>query len=165
MLMDIMDKLYEAFDGISINSGYHTDIQMVVKGKLISRDRAVADWRSGYCCIGLPSEVLKEVNDNGISEFRTASFPIYASMDDVTMHTAFQLRQDLHTAIRRCPKFLSHVNDISAIQDMRIMSTQMADASDMRDEVVPNEFAEYMAIEILLEIEVDYEETYDEALL
>ena len=149
----VLDSVATALETISTANNYNTNIQKVIKGKLVPNHRVPPNWRQSYACVIFAGQ-QNESGQSDHTNLASADISVYASMSNVTSGSYMMFLDDIEASIS-ADTLLETSSDTYNVQDIMVTSIDIMDSAEL-DEVLSPEDEQYKDRESLITISVVY---------
>ena len=150
---EILDHIVTTLGEIKISSSYYTDIQQVIKGKVVNISNVPPLWRAGYCSVVFSDQ--ESVPTGTATLQATTTYTIYSAMDNCTSLTFMNFMDDIEASLAKNPSLEGLAHTSYNVIDSYIASIQIFDTEE-QDEMLSSGEEQYRVREALLSFVVSY---------
>ena len=148
----ILLDLVKALEGIDTADDYNTDIQKVVKGKILSPEKLPSAWRIALAQIRFAGQRNTRLDGHYEAE---AEFILLASMSNVNHDTFTMFLDDIEAAISKDPTRNGLASNAYDITDTWVDRMDLVDTEEL-DEVFDVNSERHKEMEAVIRIMVTY---------
>lgn len=149
----VLDSVVTALETISTANNYNTNIQKVIKGKIVANTRVPPEWRQSYACVVFGGQ-QNQVGQSDHTNIASAEISIYASMTNVTSAAYMMFLDDIEAAISADTVYQISAETYS-VQDVMVTAIDIMDNPEL-DEVLSPGDDQYKDRESLISVSVVY---------
>ena len=150
---EILNHIVTTLNGIRIASDYYTEIQQVIKGKIVNIGNVPPLWRAGYCAVVFSDQ--ESVPTGTATLQATTSYTIYSAMDNCTSEMFMNFMDDIEASLAKNSSLDGVAHTSYNVIDSYIASIQIFDTEE-QDEMLSSGDEQYRVREALLSFVVSY---------
>ncbi|MBN86471.1 MAG: hypothetical protein CL885_03000 [Dehalococcoidia bacterium] len=149
----ILNSIKTQMESIKTASGYYTNVQKVISGKLIPSAKVPPNMRASYICVLYGGQSNSPTQRAHLQQ-ATSEYTIFASMGNVTSEQFMNFLDDIESATSK-GGFLEDGNSVFTILDKYVSNISVTDSSEF-DEVFSNSEEQYKDRAAVLSLVVTY---------
>ena len=149
----ILNKIVTNLYTIKTADSYYTDIQQVIKGKIVHISNVPPLWRAGYCSVVFAGQ--DSIPTGTATLQATATYNIYLAMDNCTSEAFMNFTDDIEASLAKNPSLEDVAHTSYTVLDSYISSIQIFDTEE-QDEVLSSGDEQYRVREAVLSFLVSY---------
>lgn len=153
---EILNEVATQLGNISTANGYYTNVQRVVKGKVVPSQKVTPDMRSCYVCVIYGGQGNNPTQRTHLQQ-ASSEYTIYISMSNVTSTNFLNATDDIEAAMAK-DSVLDNSNSTNSnftILDRYVSNISVTDSGEL-DEVFSNADEEYKDRAAVLSLVVTY---------
>ena len=153
---EILNQISTQIQTVSTANGYYTNIQRVVKGKVVSSQKVTPDMRSCYACVIYGGQGNNPTQRAHLQE-ASSEYTIYVAMSNVTSTNFLNVTDDIEACLAK-DGVLDNANNVNSnftILDRYVSNITVTDSGEL-DEVFSNSDEEYKDRAAVLSFVVTY---------
>jgi len=150
---EILDHIVTTLLTITTANSYYTEIQQVIKGKVVYISNVPPLWRAGYCAAVFSSQ--DSVPTGTATLQATTTYTIYAAMDNCTSAMFMNFMDDIEASLAKNSSLEGLAHTSYNVLDSYIASIQIFDTEE-QDEMLSSGDEQYRVRESLLSFVVSY---------